>query len=124
MGANGSKASGILEAEESRTYRTLFSMGDKVKVLGQKDPKRSGKLPEESHTPNSVYVSFMANGKDVKEIACYDEHCKKMYAIHTNDHKGIQPHYHSWKEGKQEKEGNPLTVQMLNLLTKIRNYES
>ena len=122
MGANGSRASGTLETEAGRAYKTIFKMGDNIIVLEQKDPKKKGKLPEESHTPNRIYVSFMADGKDVKEIAKYDKDGKKVWAIHTNNHKGIQPHYHVWEGGKQLKDGYPLSDEMKQLLNKVRNY--
>jgi len=122
MGANGSHASGILNTEEGRAYKTLFKMGDNIVVLEQKDPKHKGKLPEESHTPNRIYVSFMATGKDVKEISQYGSDGKKLWAIHTNDHKGLKPHYHIWKNGAPSVDGFPLTTQMQELLKKVRNY--
>lgn len=122
MGANGSHASGVLNTEEGRKYKTLFKMEDNIIVLEQKDPKHKGKLPEESHTPNRIYVSFMANGKDVKEISQYGSDGKKLWAIHTNDHKGLKPHYHIWKNGAPSVDGYPLTTQMQELLKKVRNY--
>lgn len=122
MGANGSHASGVLNTEEGRAYKTLFKMGDNIVVLEQKDPKHKGKLPEESHTPNRIYVSFMANGQDVKEISKYGSDGKKLWAIHTNDHKGLKSHYHIWKDGKPSVDGYPLTSQMQKLLKMIRNY--
>lgn len=122
MGANGSHASGVLNTEEGRTYKTMFTMGDNIKVLEPKNPNRKGKLPEESHTPNRIYVSFMANGQDVKEIAKYGNDGKKVWCIHTIDHKGISPHYHNWLDGHQLKDAFALTADMKKLLTKIRNY--
>lgn len=122
MGANGSHASGVLHIEEGRTYKTLFSMGDNIKVIEPKNPNRKGKLPEESHMPNRIYVSFMANGEDVKEIAKYGDDGKKLWSIHTLSHKGISPHYHNWKDGAQLKDAYALTTEMKSLLDKIRNY--
>ena len=122
MGVNGSHASGILYTEAGRKYYTLFSMGENIKVLGQKNPKQSGKLPEESRTPNRIYVSFYKNGKDVKEIAQYGPDGKKIFSIHTDDHHGIKPHYHIWKDGAQLKPGYKLDSAKLDLLTKIQNY--
>jgi len=122
MGANGSHASGVLNTEEGRSYRTLFTMGDNIKVLEQKNPKQSGKLPEESRTPNRVYVSFWKNGKDVKEVAQYGSDGKKMYAIHTGDHHGLSPHYHIWKNGRPSEDAYALTSTMKNLLKKIQEY--
>lgn len=124
MGGNGSHASGVLNTEEGRQYRTIFTIGENIKVLEQKDPKKNGKLPEESRTPNRIYVSLFANGKDVKAIAQYDENGKKMYEIHTADHKGIKPHYHTWTDGKPEKDGHHLTPEMKSLLQKVQNYEN
>ena len=123
MGANGSHVSGILYTEAGREYFTLFSMEDNIKVLGQKDPNRSGKLPEESRTPNRIYVSLLKNGKDIKEIAQYGSDGKKIFSIHTLDHHGIKPHYHIWGDGKPSRDGYPLTADMKKLLTKIQNYE-
>ena len=124
MGANGSHASGVLNTEEGRAYKTLFKMEDNIVYLSQKNPKQEGKLPEESHTPNRVYVSFLASGKDVKAIAKYDNDGKKLWEIHTNDHKGLKPHYHVWANGKPSKDGYPLTPEMSKLLKKARNYGS
>lgn len=122
MGGNGSHASGILNTESGRAYKTLFKIGVNIIVLEQKDPKKKGKLPEESHTPNRIYVSFMADGKDVKEIAKYDKDGKKVWAIHTQPHKDLTVHYHIWKDGKPSKDGYPLTTDMQRLLNKVRNY--
>ncbi len=94
MGANGTHSSNALSSEENRKYWTVGTISENIKVLVQKDRNRHGKLPEESHTPNRVYVSFLTDGSDVKEIAQYGADCKKMYAIHTGNHKGISPHYH------------------------------
>ena len=122
MGANGSHASGVLNTEEGRAYKTLFKMEDNIVYLSQKNPKQEGKLPEESHTPNRVYVSFLASGKDVKAIAKYDNDGKKLWEIHTNDHKGLKPHYHVWANGAPSVDGFPLTPEMSKLLKKVRNY--
>lgn len=123
MGANGSHASGVLNTESGRQYRTIFTIGDNIKVLEQKASNKGGKLPEESHTPNRIYVSLMANGKDVKAIAKYGNDGKKIYEIHTVDHKGLSPHYHFWENGKPKEAMYPLTSEMNNLLKKVRNYE-
>ena len=123
MGANGSHASGVLNTEEGRTYKTLFKMGDNIVYLDQKNPKQGGKLPEESHTPNRIYVSFYANGKDVKAVAKYGNDGKKLWEIHTADHHGLSPHYHIWIDGKpKEDDARPLTLQMKKLLKKIKDY--
>ena len=59
MGGNGSHISGILNTEEGRAYKTLFKISNNIVVLEQKSPKQKGKLPEESHTPNRVYATFL-----------------------------------------------------------------
>ena len=122
MGGNGSHASGVLNTEEGRAYKTLFKLEDNIVFLGQKNPKQEGKLPEESHTPNRIYVSFMASGNDIKEIAQYGSDGKKQLSIHTGDHHGLSPHYHVWKDGAQLGDANPLTQDMKSLLQKVRNY--
>lgn len=124
MGANGSHASGILNTEEGRAYKTLFKLGDNIVYLSQKNPKQEGKLPEESHTPNRIYVSFKADGKDIKAVAKYNSVGKKLWEIHTNDHKGLKPHYHIWKDGKPSKDGYALTIELKSLLKKVREYET
>ena len=122
MGANGTHSSGALSSEENRKYDTIGTIDGNTKILVPKDKKRNGKLPEESHTSNRVYVSFYTDGHDVKEIAKYGEDGKKLYAIHTDDHKGISPHYHQWQDGRQLLDAHPLTPEMQKLLNYIRNY--
>ena len=124
MGGNGSHASGVLNTEEGRQYKTIFTIGNNIKVLEQKNPKQSGKLPEESRTPNRIYVSLLKNGKDVKEIAKYGDDGKKLWAIHTLDHHGLSPHYHTWKDGKPSSDAYPLTTEMKQLLKKVQDYEN
>ena len=51
MGANGSAEKGSTNTEEGRNYKTVYSIGENIKVLEPKDPKKGIKLPEESHTP-------------------------------------------------------------------------
>ena len=69
MGGNGSFLSGITNFENGRMYKTVSSIGDNIKVLETKNPKKILKLPEESHTPNRTYAAFYRNGKGLKEIA-------------------------------------------------------
>ncbi len=124
MGANGSFASGITKTESGRRYKTMFSLGDNIKIL---EPKRCGesvKLPEESHTPNRIYATFYADGHDVKCIAQYDSDGKKRYEIHTVDHRGLGEHYHVWKDGRPQPDGvYKLTPDMRQLLNKIRDFD-
>ena len=85
-------------------------------------------MPEESHTPGRVYAIFRKDGKDVGSIAQYDRKGQKIWEIHTNEHKGIKPHYHKWEDkgnGKrgQEKDGRKLTKRMQSILRKVRNFK-
>lgn len=122
MGANGSHASGILETESGRAYKTLFKLGDNIVFLDQKNPKQSGKTPEESHTPNRIYVSFWKNGKDIKDVSLYGSDGKKYLQIHTGTHHDISHHYHIWENGKPVPGDHPLTPFMSRLLKYIQNY--
>lgn len=126
MGANGSKAAGLLEREEDRRYRTMFTIGDNIKVLQPKSDKYGkGKLPEESHTPNRIYATFHADGSSLKAYAVYDEHCKKSYEVHLDDHKGLGPHYHPWTEGHPagKKQVYRITPAMQSMIEQILKFK-
>lgn len=125
MGANGSRAKGLLETEEGRTYKTLFKInikGNVIVYLEQKNPKQSGKTPEESHTPNRIYVSFLKNGKDIKDISLMGADGKKYLQIHTEPHHGIAPHYHIWENGHPLTGDHALTPHMMKILKIVQNY--
>lgn len=100
MGANGSKAKGTTETEEGRRWKTAETLSNGVKIIEFKDPKTPGKMPEESHSHNSIYAMMNKNGGGIKSIAVYDENCLKVVEIHTTDHDGLGMHYHDWKGGK------------------------
>lgn len=105
-------------------YKTVFSIGDNIKILETKNPKVDVKLPEESHTPNRTYATFYRNGKGLKEIARYGPDGKKIDEIHIVDHKGLGPHYHKWANGKAiEGEPHTLTTEMKKLVNKIINFK-
>lgn len=143
MGANGSKASGSLEHEAGRNWTTVLSIGDNIKVLERKDSKANVKLPEESHSPNRIYVVINKppqgeKGKKdpyagkLKSIGVYGPDCKKLYEIHVDHvHDGLNVHYHPWKNGGPVRKGigknSPnmayaLTKDMENLLNTIKQY--
>jgi hypothetical protein len=130
MGANGSFANGTTESDAGRRWNTIDQVGD-VQIITKKNPNDSNKLPEESHTPNRIYAIFEKDGSDVKAIAKYGSDGKKMWEIHTTDHKGMGAHYHVWKDGRpiqtvvDGRIGNAfyLTPEMERLLKTIRNYE-
>ena len=100
MGANGSFASGSTATEEGRRWRTVMVLPNGVKVIELKNRKDNHKAPEESHSPNSVYVMFNKNGDGIKSISKYGADGKKVYEIHTVDHKGLGIHYHKWENGR------------------------
>ena len=117
MGGNGSFLSGITNFENGRMYKTVYSIGDNIKVLETKNPKKSLKLPEEGHTPNRTYATFYRNGKGLKEIAQYGPDGKRINSIHIQDHKGLGAHWHPWTSGGQvKKDARPLTNEMRKLI--------
>ena len=125
MGANGSHASGILKTEAGRAYKTLFIIniaGTEIVFLDQKNPKQSGKTPEESHTPNRIYATFLQNGKDIKDVSLYDFVGKKYLQIHTGDHHGVSPHYHVWENGHPLPGDHALTPHMMKILKIVQDY--
>lgn len=123
MGGNGSFKRGETLSAENRKYETVFMIDENTAILEQKDKRKGIKLPEESHTPGRIYAAFRKDGKDVKLIAVYNENGLKLYEIHTDDHRGLNPHYHPWKNGKPEEDKvYPLEMDMIKLLKKIRNF--
>jgi len=143
MGSNGSKSSGALEDEAGRHWANVLSIGDNIRVLERKDRNMNVKLPEESHTPNRIYVVINKppegdKGKNdpyagmLKSIAKYGSDCKKLYEIHVDHvHNGLNIHYHPWKDGKPVKVGEgknspnvalPLTNGMRRLLNTVIKY--
>ena len=76
-------------------------------------------MPEESHSPNAIYGMMFKKGNGLKSISIYDSDCKKVVEIHNEDHDGIGPHYHYWKNGRPVGEpqpiaSNPQYQQLLN----------
>ena len=61
MGANGSKASGALETPGGRTYHTVISITDNIKVVESNNKNANVKLPEESHTPNWIFWTLFTH---------------------------------------------------------------
>ena len=141
MGANGSKASGALETDEGKTYETVLEISENIKVLEPRNKNLNIKLPEESHTPNRVYVVINKpvsgeKGKNdpyagkLKSIGVYGPDCKKLYEIHVDHvHDGLQIHYHPWENGHPVRKGTgknspnvayELNSEMKNLLETIK----
>lgn len=93
------------------------------------------KTPEESNTPNRVYVTFRQNGSDVNEIAKYGSDHKKEWAIHTKSHDSKKakkkgeavsgPHIHYWKDGHPVSKPQALTPKdpRYALLQRVRNFQ-
>ena len=114
MGGNGSRGKGLLDSEMGRNWKTVTTIGE-IHVIQLKDPNKSNKLPEESHTVNRIYAIFEKDGSDVKAIAKYDSNGKKVWEIHTTDHKGLG---HTFICGKMVN----LLREVKNLLLITRNY--
>ena len=47
--------------------------------------------------PAAIYAIFRKDVKDVKPIAQYGKNGQKIWEIHTDEHHGLQPHYHKWE---------------------------
>lgn len=119
MGANGSKSSGITEDEKGRRWKTVEVLQNGVEIIELKDSKTPTKMPEESHSPNAIYGMMFKKGNGLKSISIYDSDCIKVVEIHNEDHDGIGPHYHNWKNGRpvgkpQPIASNPQYQQLLN----------
>ena len=110
MGANGSKSKGILETEEGRRWKTVETLPNGVKIIAFKNAKTPTKMPEESHTPNSIYGMMFKKGNGLKSISLYDSDSKKTVEIHTEDHHGIGTHFHLWKDGKPSGKATPISA--------------
>lgn len=127
MGGNGSYSSGSTNTENGRRWATVAVLPNGVKVLELKNPDSNLKLPEESHTPNSIYAIANKDGSGIKAIGVYGDDGKKLYEIHTDDHKGISPHYHKWSDGGPSEKGKdyarPLTPEMKKLLNDVQNLK-
>lgn len=121
MGANGSFASGVLQSELGRAYKQITNIGN-IHIVSPKNPRHGIKLPEESHTPNRTYATFYKDGHDVKAVARYGADGKKIWEIHTIDHRNLGPHYHRWEKGRPVSD-EPLTDEMVKLLNNLRNYK-
>ena len=122
MGANGSFALGSTDSELGRAWKTIGTVGG-IQIVTPKNPKVSVKLPEESHTPDRMYATFYSDGHDVKAIAQYGPDGKKIWEIHTVDHKGLGAHYHKWKDGHPDGEPDSITSEMKQILNKVRNFK-
>jgi hypothetical protein len=120
MGANGSFANGWTATENDRRWHTVHVLKDGTKIIELKNKKGAVKLPEESHSPNSIYAIFNKNGNGVKAIAKYGADGKKIWELHTTDHKGMGLHYHNWKDGRTI-DTHKATPTMKKLLTNVLN---
>lgn len=126
MGANGSFASGSTDSKLGRNWKTVGTVG-KIQVVQLKNPKMPNKLPEESHSPNRLYAIFEKDGRDVKAIAKYGPDGKKIWEIHTTDHKGMGAHVHYYKVTGPVKGGEKSLSEcpaLQTILDKVRNYNN
>lgn len=122
MGGNGSFASKSTASESGRRWKTVYVTKSGIKIIEMKNPKAAFKLPEESHSPNSVYAIFNKGGKDMKAIAKYGADGKKLFEIHTTDHNGLGAHFHPWKDG-HPLDAQPLTENMKKLIDNALNFK-
>jgi hypothetical protein len=102
MGGNGTASvNGCIPAEEQR-YVSHGAYVDpdygEIKIVEWTGTGQN-KSPEESNSAPRMYMTFYKNGSGINEIAKYGADHKKEWAIHTNKHKGLQPHIHPWKNG-------------------------
>ncbi len=119
MGGNGSKSQGTTETEKGRRWKTVEVLPNGVEIIEFKNKKTPTKMPEESHSPNAIYGMMFKKGNGLKSISIYDSGCKKIVEIHNEDHDGLGPHYHYWKNGRpvgepQHISTNPQYQQLLN----------
>ena len=71
-----------------------------------------------------VYAIFNKDGSGVKSIAKYGDDGKKLFEIHTTDHKGMSAHVHYWKDGGPvNEEPHALTPDMKKLLDNVMNLK-
>lgn len=125
MGGNGSRGKGLLNSELGRNWKTVATIGE-IQIVQLKISTKHNKLPEESHTANRIYAIFEKDGSDVKAIAKYGNDGKKIWEIHTIDHKGLGPHLHKWaNEAPVHGSEQSLTnyPKLLALLNKARNFK-
>ncbi len=120
MGGNGSFANGSTAIEIGRRWKTVTILPNGMKVIELKDSRSNHKAPEESHSPNNIYVMFNKDGNGIKSISKYGCNGEKLFEIHTTDHKGLGVHFHQWEHGKQG-EANPLTDAMKKILDDLKS---
>ena len=133
MGANGSLARTGGKSPVGDAYDNIGKVG-KIHVVQLKNPKQNVNLPPKSVVPNCIVAIFCKNGADVQKLAGYGPDCMKQWEVHTEDHYGLNPHYHPWEDGKPVSIQNPdgtttnlgerLTEEMEKLLNQTRNYGS
>lgn len=122
MSGNGTFSKGKIFPVEERGYKTVCYIENNIVVI-EKNSKDI-KLPEESHTAGRIYVLFEKDGSDVKAIAQYGADHKKLWEIHTADHRKMGPHLHYWKNGKPYGDLQLLNDFQLELLKKVRNFQN
>ncbi|MBQ9641864.1 MAG: hypothetical protein IJV06_09965 [Bacteroidaceae bacterium] len=124
MGGNGSFSRKELNygTRDKWEWKQAGSLTKNIKILEYRKGNQE-RMPRVSHTANRVYVSIKRDGSDIKEIAKYGKDHRKVWAIHTNEHKGIKPHFHYWKDGRPEKDAHALTPKMKKLLEKVRKMK-
>jgi hypothetical protein len=136
MGANGAKANGSLDNPDNREFKSVFFISNNIEVVQLKNENQRVRLPEESYTPNRVYVAYNKDGS-LKSIGRYNSNCLKIFEMHfDHEHDGMKPHYHKWVSkggtargpetkgtGKHAKTiAYPLTAGMMELYKTVKKY--
>ncbi len=122
MGGNGSFARKSTASEAGRRWKTVAITSSGIKIIELKNPNDSYSLPVESHSPNTIYSIFNKNGSGVKAIAKYGSDGKKLWEIHTTDHKGLGVHYHPWSDGHPQY-AKPITQAMKKIIDDVLNFK-
>ncbi len=130
MGGNGSFSIGMYDSESERHYRTEYSPSKNIKVIRLKKAGSHDKMPRTSHTANRVYVTMRKDGSDISEIARFGKNHKKLWSIHTKEHRDKRGHYtnghiHFWKDGKPTKFPEDINKhpRLKRLLDKVRKMK-
>ena len=122
MGGNGSFALRSTDSEAGRKWKTVATNPSGIKIIELKNLNDSFSFPEESHSPNSIYALFNRGGKGLKGIAKHGPDGKKIFEIHTTDHKGLGIHFHPWKDG-HPLDAKPITKEMKKMIDDVLNFK-
>ena len=128
MGSRGGTSSGGIPTASApganlENWNVVRNKGN-MYVYEMKNPKSALKPPERGQIPNSFVIMHHKPSdktQGVKSVTHFDENGVRDYEIHTTDHKGLEPHYHIFENGKIPV-GDPksLTAELQNVLNKAK----